>query len=98
GPLSNYLQAWQNIALFGQGLLAQWTVNSIWYTFASVALSVAVSIPTGYVLATMHFRGRKLIMWLTLITMIIPTSAMVLPLFLEMNLLRLVDNPWSVIL
>jgi multiple sugar transport system permease protein len=30
--------------------------------------------------------------------MVIPTSAMVLPLFLEMNLLRLIDNPWSVIL
>jgi len=98
GPLSNYLQAWNNIALFGKGLLAQWTFNSVWYTLASVALSVAVSIPTGYVLATMRFRGRQLVMWLTLITMIIPTSAMVLPLFLEMNALKLVDNPWSVIL
>lgn len=98
GPLSNYIQAWQNIALFGEGLLQIWTVNSIWYTLASVALSVAISIPTGYVLATMRFRGRQLVMWLTLITMIMPTSAMVLPLFLEMNLLHLVDNPWSVIL
>jgi multiple sugar transport system permease protein len=87
-----------DIALFGEGLLQIWTVNSIWYTFASVALSVAISIPTGYVLATMQFRGRQLVMWLTLITMILPTSAMVLPLFLEMNLLHLVDNPWSVIL
>jgi len=98
GPLSQYVQAWNNIALFGKGLLEQWTVNSVWYTFASVGLSVAVSIPTGYVLATMRFRGRQLVMWLTLITMIIPTSAMVLPLFLEMNALKLVDNPWSVIL
>jgi len=98
GPLSQYVQAWTNIALFGKGLLVQWTVNSVWYTFASVALSVAVSIPTGYVLATMRFKGRQLVMWLTLITMIIPTSAMVLPLFLEMNALKLVDNPWSVIL
>ncbi len=98
GPLSNYVQAWNNIALFGEGLLVQWTINSVWYTLASVALSVAVSIPTGYVLATMQFRGRQLIMWLTLITMILPTSAMVLPLFLEMKLLRLVDNPWSIIL
>ena len=98
GPISNYVQAWNNIALFGQGLLVQWTVNSLWYTVASVFLSVAVSIPTGYVLATMKFRGRQFIMWLTLITMILPGSAMVLPLFLEMNLLKLIDNPWSVIL
>jgi multiple sugar transport system permease protein len=98
GPISQYVQAWNNIALFGKGLLEQWAFNSIWYTFTSVALSVAISIPTGYVLATMRFRGRQLVMWLTLITMIIPTSAMVLPLFLEMNALKLVDNPWSVIL
>jgi len=98
GPLSNVVQAWNNIALFGTGLLAQWTFNSIWYTLTSVFLSVAVSIPTGYVLATMKFRGRQLIMWLTLITMILPGSAMVLPLFLEMNLLKLIDNPWAVIL
>lgn len=98
GSLSNYIVAWNHIALFGEGLLAQWMVNSIWYTFASVALGVAISIPTGYVLATMQFRGRQLVMWLTLITMILPGSAMVLPLYLEMNLLHLVDNPWSVIL
>ena len=98
GPLSNYVQAWNNIALFGKGLLVQWTVNSIWYTTASVVLSVAVSIPTGYVLATMKFRGRQVLLWLTLITMILPASATVLPLFLEMNLLKLIDNPWSVIL
>ena len=98
GPLSNVVQAWNNIQLFGKDLIVQWTINSIWYTAASVALSVAVSIPTGYVLATMRFRGRQLIMWLTLITMILPTSAMVLPLFLEMNLLKLINNPWSVIL
>jgi multiple sugar transport system permease protein len=84
--------------LFGKDLLTQWTVNSIWYTLVSVFLSVAVSIPTGYVLATMKFKGRQLIMWLTLITMILPGSAMVLPLFLEMNLLKLIDNAWSVIL
>ena len=98
GSLSNYVLAWNHIALFGEGLLARWMVNSIWYTLASVTLGVAISIPTGYVLATMQFRGRQLVMWLTLITMILPASAMVLPLFLEMNLLHLVDNPWSVIL
>jgi multiple sugar transport system permease protein len=98
GPLSNYIVAWNNIALFGQGLLVTWTINSIWYSITSVLLSVAVSIPTGYVLATMKFKGRQFVMWLTLITMILPGSAMVLPLFLEMNALHLVDNPWSIIL
>jgi multiple sugar transport system permease protein len=98
GPLSNYIVAWNNIAMFGQSLMVTWTVNSVWYTLSCVFLSVAIAIPTGYVLAVMKFRGRQLVMWLTLITMILPGSAMVLPLFLEMNLFRLVNNPWSIIL
>ena len=37
-------------------------------------------------------------LWLTLITMLLPTSALVLPLFMELNLVHLVNTPWAVIL
>jgi multiple sugar transport system permease protein len=98
GPLSGYVQAWNNILMFGEGLITKWLWNSLWYSATSVFLSVAIAIPTGYVLATMNFKGRQLIMWLTLISIILPGSALVLPLFLEMNLVHLIDNAWSVIL
>jgi multiple sugar transport system permease protein len=98
GPLSSYIAAWHNITQYVSGSMQIWALNSIWYTLACVFLSIAISIPTGYVLAVMKFRGRQLVMWLTLITMILPGSAMVLPLFLEMSLVRLVNSPWSVIL
>ena len=98
GPLSGFAQAWANIQKFGEGLISKWVVNSLFYSLSSVFLSVAIAIPTGYVLATMKFRGRKLILWLTLIAMILPGSALILPLFLEMNALRLIGKPLSVIL
>jgi len=98
GPLSGYAQAWANIRMFGEGLISKWVVNSLFYSLSSVFLSVAIAIPTGYVLATMKFRGRTLILWLTLIAMILPGSALILPLFLEMNALRLIGKPLSVIL
>jgi len=98
GSLSGYADAWKNIGMFGENLIQKWLVNSLWYSLSSVALSIAIAIPTGYVLATMRFKGRRIIMWLTLISMILPTSALVLPLFLEMNVLRLVNKPLSVIL
>lgn len=98
GSLGGYVTAWNNIAMFGQGLISQWLINSLWYSITSVFLSVAIAIPSGYVLATMRFKGRQLIMWLTLISMILPGSALVLPLFLEMSAVNLVDNAWSVIL
>jgi multiple sugar transport system permease protein len=98
GSLDGYVKAWNNILMFGEGLMTKWLWNSLWYSITSVFLSVAISIPTGYVLATMRFKGRQLIMWLTLISMILPGSALVLPLFLEMSAVHLVDNAWSVIL
>ena len=98
GSLSGYVQAWNNILIYGKSVVFQWLLNSIYYSLSSVFLSVAIAIPTGYVLATMKFKGRSFVMWLTLICMILPASALVLPLFLEMNVLRLVGQPLSVIL
>ncbi len=90
--------AWNNLMAYGNSIVLHWARNSIFYTLASVFLSVAISVPAGYAFATSNFPGRKLLMTLTLITMILPGSAMVLPLFLQMNLFRLVDTPWAVII
>lgn len=98
GPLSGYVTAWNNILMFGEGLINKWLVNSLYYSLSSVLLAIGIAIPSGYVLATMKFKGRKVVMWLTLICMILPSSALILPLFLEMSALRLVDKPLSVIL
>jgi multiple sugar transport system permease protein len=98
GDVGNYAQAWSNLNVFNSGTILRWVTNSIYYTGASLLLSLFVSIPAGYALATVKFAGRRLILWLTLIIMILPGSALVLPLFLEMSALRLVNTPWSVIL
>ena len=98
GSLDRVALAWKNLFEFGDGNVARWSVNSLMYTLASLVLSVAVALPAGYALATSEFAGRRLLIWLTLITMIIPGSALVLPLFLEMSLVRLANTPWSVIL
>lgn len=98
GSLGRAAGAWHNLFAFGDGIVLRWGVNSIVYVVASLLLSVAVTLPAGYALATSDFAGRRLIIWLTLITMIIPGSALVLPLFLELSLVRLANTPWAVIL
>lgn len=98
GDLANYLRAWDHLISFNDGQILVWAWNSVWYTAAAMLIGLAISIPAGYALATARFRGRRLLLWLTLIALIVPTSALVLPLFLEMNMLRLVGSPWAVIL
>ncbi len=98
GDLGNYVRAWDHLMGFKDGLILLWGWNSVWYTAASMVIGLAISIPAGYALATQRFRGRRILLWLTLIALIVPASALVLPLFLEMSQVGLVGTPWAVIL
>jgi multiple sugar transport system permease protein len=59
---------------------------------------VAVTVPAGYLLANVHFRGRKLLLWATMIIMLLPGDAMVLPMYMELFKLRMINTPWAFIL
>jgi multiple sugar transport system permease protein len=98
GALSKLWEDWQHLLSFDDGVIVQWSINSVFYALATLVLALAVSLPAGYALATSRPWGRGLILSLTLVAMLLPISALVLPLFLEMNLVQLVNTPWSVIL
>jgi multiple sugar transport system permease protein len=98
GSLAKLGEDWQHLLLFDGGIIVQWSVNSVVYALATLAIALVVSLPAGYALATMKPKGRGLLLALTLLSMLLPISALVLPLFLEMNLAHLVNTPWSVIL
>ena len=63
-----------------------------------MAGALVICVPAGFVLAVARFPGRMAILWLTLITMLIPPSGLVLPTFLKLNLVRLINTQWAVIL
>ena len=98
GSFANIGLAWNNLMSFNSGVVLQWFVNSVDYAVWTTAIAVITAIPAGYALAKFEFLGRKPLLWCTLIAMIIPEIALVLPLFLEMNALQLVGSKWSVIL
>jgi multiple sugar transport system permease protein len=98
GNWDTVLKSWDNINQYVHGEIWLWFRNSVIYVVSSLAVSLAIGIPAGYILAVARFPGRNLLLWLTLITMLLPPSAMVLPLFLELNLVRLINTAWAVIL
>src|SRR5271165_4807820 len=75
-----------------------WLVNSVFYSTAGAVIAVALCVPAGYGLATHDFPGRRPLLILTILVMLIPPSALVLPLFLEANAAHLVTSPLAVIL
>lgn len=98
GSIDRLVTSWRNIVSYQNGEMALWLGNSIRYALLSLAGSLAICVPAGYVLAIGRFPGRKLLLWLTLITMLLPVSAMVLPMFLELNLVHLINTQCAVIL
>jgi len=75
-----------------------WLGNSTFYSTAGAAIAVALCVPAGYGLATHTFPGRRAILTVTMLVMLIPTNALVLPLFLEANSVHLLKSPLAVIL
>ena len=98
GSFQRIQEAWQRIIEYQNGEVLTWAFNSIRYALWGLALSLASCIPAGYILAVTRFPGRHLILWLTLITMLLPPSALVLPMFMELNLVHLINTQWAVIL
>ena len=98
GSLEHIGVAWNNLMNFNNGQVVRWALNSVIYASSAVLLSMVITLPTGYALGVMRFGGRRALLWLTLILMILPGSALVLPLFLEMSFVRLVNTPYAVIL
>ena len=90
--------AWKHLFSFQNGVLLVWLRNSAVYSGVSLVLTLLTSIPAGYALALTKFRGRKTLLMITLVTMIMPSATLVLPIFLELNQFHLIGTAWSVIL
>jgi multiple sugar transport system permease protein len=98
GSFGNIGLAWQHLTSFENGVLFVWLRNSAVYAVGALIVTLVTSIPAGYALALTQFRGRKLLLTVTLIVMIMPSAALVLPVFLELNVVHLIGTVWSIIL
>lgn len=98
GSLSQLATSWRALFGFQSDAMVTWLKNSAIYSIGGLALALTAAVPAGYGLALTQFIGRKTLLWITLITMIMPATALVLPLFLELDAVRLIDTPWAVIL
>jgi multiple sugar transport system permease protein len=98
GSFSQLGRAWQHLTSFQGGAIWGWLKNSAVYSAGALVLTLVTSVPAGYALALTKFRGRKLLLTVTLVVMIMPNAALVLPIFLELNLFHLIGTAWSIIL
>jgi multiple sugar transport system permease protein len=89
---------WDELTSFQGDAILLWLRNSAVYAFIALAITLVVSIPAGYAMAMMEFRGRRALLIITLVVMLMPTTTLVVPLFLEINEVHLIGSLWSVVL
>jgi ABC-type glycerol-3-phosphate transport system permease component len=90
--LTNYTQILSDPAFL------RWVLNAFIYAVGATILNVLFSAMAGYALARLNFRGRELIFTMTLAVMMIPLTVLVIPKFLVMYNLHLVNTYFALIL
>jgi multiple sugar transport system permease protein len=98
GSFAQYGVAWNNLLSQNNGVILNWMGNSVVYTASIVVISCITAVLAGYALAATALPFKRALLIITLIAMIIPPVALVVPLFVEISALGLYDNPISVIL
>lgn len=71
--------------------------NSVFYAGASIALTLAVSVPAGYAASRLQFPGKRAVMLVVLVTSMIPAVALLIPTYFLLDSLGLLNNPLAVI-
>ena len=89
---------WDALTGFQGDTVLLWLRNSAIQASLALLITLAAGIPAGYALAMIEFRGRRALLILTLVVMLMPSTTLVIPLFLEINAVHLIGTVWSVVL
>ncbi len=81
----------------GQDFL-RYLLNSIWVSTASTVLGVVVAVPAAYAFSRFSFPGKNALFFAVLVRNMFPLVVFLIPLFILMRNLRLVDTHASLII
>ncbi|WP_349259764.1 carbohydrate ABC transporter permease [Actinospica sp.] len=101
GLAFSHFNLFQNLStLFGRenGIFAMWALNSVLYAVLGAGVGTLISALCGYALAKFKFRGREFLFSVILGGVLVPTTALALPLFLLFSATGLVNTYLAVFL
>jgi multiple sugar transport system permease protein len=98
---SGHWNLWTNLSklfTYDGHIYVRWLVNSFVYAGISAIIGTGLSMMAGYALAKYTFRGRNLIFSIILGAILVPSTALALPLYLLMSQWGLTNTYWAVLL
>ena len=88
----NFADAWE-LGRFGTYLQTSVVVSA-----SVVLLATVLSVMAGYAFGTMRFRGSSVLFYVLLLGIMVPTEALVVPLYFDLRELGLTNTYWALIL
>ncbi|MGI8484310.1 MAG: carbohydrate ABC transporter permease [Thermomicrobiales bacterium] len=76
----------------------RYMLNSLWVSTATTILGVAVAVPAAYAFSRFRFPGRNALFFTVLVRNMFPLVVFLIPLFILMKNLHLINTQWSLIL
>jgi multiple sugar transport system permease protein len=76
----------------------QYMVNSFWVSLATTVLCIIVAVPAAYAFSRFRFPGRNLLFYAVLLRNMFPAVVFLMPLFIMMRWMGLVNTQFSLIL
>lgn len=95
-PLPPTLENYATV--ISDGRIPVWFLNSVLVTMTSVLVAASISTLAAFAIARLEFRGRLPLLQLMITLMVIPPAVLILPLFLGLEPLGLVNTLQGVIL
>lgn len=84
--------------LFSETQFARWVLNSVVIASLVSAAKVIIDSMAGYALARMQFSGRRAVFASLLITVMVPSTVLIIPLYFLVLDLGLFDTYWALLL
>lgn len=81
--------------LFRSSSILRWTLNSLLIAGGCAILQILTASLAGYGFARKKFWGRDVIFWFMLLQLILPYHVTVIPIFLLLTRLNIVDTYWA---
>jgi multiple sugar transport system permease protein len=88
----------QEVFTHDGGIYLNWLWNTLYYSVVSAVGATFVATIAGYAFAKFRFRGRTLLFALILGSIMIPQTALAIPIYLLLSKIALVNTPLAVIL
>jgi multiple sugar transport system permease protein len=83
---------------FDGGIYLRWGLNSLIYSGVGALGATLFAAAAGYALAKLDFRGREALFNIVLAGVLLPTTALALPLYMLFSQVHLADTYWAVLL